>query len=240
MPVGVALSELRRQLRAEVGQTLNPAQGVNAQAQYDMALSRQQLELWTAYEWPHLHYWSDVELAAGQQLYDYPPDMPFDNINRVWVLSGSTNWLPIQYGISMVEYQQIGGEATRGFPTTRWQNRVKIINGSVIPAGQIEVLPIPDRATKMRLEGQATCNSLVGDTDIAVLDSTLIVLFAAAEILAAQKAENASLKLQKAQQYLRRLLANQGADKRKITVLGGGSMWNMGVTPEERFRIPVS
>lgn len=240
MPVGVALSELRRQLRAEVGQTLNVAQGVNVQGQYDMALARTQTELWTTYEWPHLRYFVDVDVSAGQKLYEYPHDMPFDNINRVYVLSSQSEWLPVQYGITMSDYTEVGGEAARGFPITRWQNRVKVANGIVIPAGQIELMPIPSQSTKIRLDGQASCNQLVADTDIAVLDSTLIVLFAAAEILAAQKAENAGLKLQKAQQYLRRLLANQGADKRKITVLGGGSMNDMGITPEQRFRIPVA
>jgi hypothetical protein len=73
----------------------------------------------------------------------------------------------------------------------------------------------------VRFEGQALCNNFVADADRAVLDDTLITLFAAAEILAAQKAENAALKLQKANQFLRRLLANQGAMKRRIIALGG-------------------
>ena len=47
------------------------------------------------------------------------------------------------------------------------------------------------------------------------------MLFAAAEILATQKAEAAQLKLQKAQNFLRKILSNQGADKRRNYNMGG-------------------
>jgi hypothetical protein len=236
MPVGVQLSELRRQLRAEVGQTLNAAQGVNAQGQYDLALARQQQELWESYDWPHLMYSVDHPLFAGQEVYDYPPEMPFDAINKVFARNG-TKFDPVLYGIDMGhtnEYQ------TRAWPPARWANSVKITNGKVVPAGQFRVLPMPGQDGALRFVGQAPCNPLVADTDICVLDSTLITLFAAAEILASQKAENASLKLQKAQQYLRRLLANMGADKRQIPVMSGAQIAAaMAPGSDRRFRTPT-
>jgi hypothetical protein len=89
MAFGTTLLDLRRLLRAEVGQSLNVAQGVNAQDQYDIALNRTQKELWESYEWPHLRYYADLPVSAGQQLYDYPPEMPFDYIIKVYFLSGS-------------------------------------------------------------------------------------------------------------------------------------------------------
>ena len=57
MPLGVTLLDLRRELRAETGTSLNPAQGMQAQATMDIMLARQQRELWDAYN-----------LAASQDL----------------------------------------------------------------------------------------------------------------------------------------------------------------------------
>jgi hypothetical protein len=89
------------------------------------------------------------------------------------------------------------------------------------PVGQIKLVPIPVGPGTLRLEGSAPCNPLIDDTDTCIIDSKVIVLFAAAEILATQKVEAAQLKLQKAQNYLRKLLANQSADKRRNYNLGG-------------------
>jgi hypothetical protein len=239
MAVGVTLIELRRQLRAEVGQTLNVAQGANAQGIYDLMLARTQQELWEANEWPHLRYSSDIALSAGQRFYPYPTDMSYEAINQVWV-KDTGNWKPVAFGIGVNDYASYGGEDARSWPVARWGNIVSIVAGKVVPAGQIEVLPVPAQAGTLRLEGQAPCNPLLADTDICVLDSTLIALYCAAEILANQKAENATLKLQKAQQYLRRLTANQGSDKRPIAVLGGAQIAQTyaGESSGRRFRIP--
>lgn len=237
MPVGVALSELRRLLRAEVGQSLNPAQGVNAQGTYDLALARQQQELWEAYDWPHLHYWVDVPVSVGQEVYDYAPDMPFDAINSLWALNGN-KYDKVLYGI---DTEHMDPTASRSWPVRRWANAVKITAGKVVPAGQFRLYPIPNQSGTVRFMGQAKCNPLVADADICVLDSTLITLFAAAEILAFQKVESASVKLQKAQQYLRRLLANQSADKREIPVLSGANIAaaHSQMDGSRRFRTPT-
>lgn len=239
MPVGATLTALRRQLRAEVGQTLNTAQGANAQGIYDLVLARTQQELWEANEWPHLRYSSDFALVTGQRYYPYPADMSFEAVNRAWV-QDEGKWKPVAYGISVADYDAHGGEGSRSWPVRRWANSVTFVAGKVVPAGQIEVLSVPARDGVLRLEGQAPCNPLLADNDVCVLDSTLIALYAAAEILANQKAENAGMKLQKAQQYLRRLMANQGADKRRIHVLGGAAIAETFAGPDQgrRFRIP--
>ena len=239
MPVGVALSELRRQLRAEVGQSLNPAQGVNAQGEYDLILARQQQELWESYEWPHLEYHVDVPISSGQVVYDYDSAMPFEAINSAWALVND-RWEKVLYGIKP---EHVNTYTTRAWPLARWANSVKITAGKVVPAGQFKVLPEPSQNGTLRFYGQAQCNPLIAEADVCVLDSTLITLFAAAEILGARKAEHAPIKLQKAQQYLRRLLANQGADKRQIPVMSGVNMVQAAMQTElpnnRRFRTPT-
>jgi len=240
MAVGVALSELRRQLRAEVGQSLNPAQGVNAQGQYDMMLVRSQKELWDAYDWPHLNLRVDLTLSAGQDIYPYPTEMPFESINDAYCWDGvnGSSASRVRYPIPRDTFSNIG----RAWPVQFWQNQASYTGGKTVPAGSIRLWPIPQQAGKLVILGSAPCNALVADADVAVLDDTLIVLFAAAEILAQQKNEGASIKLQKANQYLRRLLANQSADKRDITVLGGAqiaqSMMPIYGDSGRNFRIP--
>jgi hypothetical protein len=225
MAFGTSLLNLRNKLRAEVSQSLNTAQGVNAQGQYDMALDRTQKELWESYEWPHLTYYSTLALQNGQQLYAYPPDMPFDYIVKGYVLVGTTDWTPMSFGIALEDYAQYGGEAGKSWPPQKWANRPVVSGGVTDPIGKLELWPIPNQNGSLRFKGQAPCNPLVSDTDKAVLDDVLITLFAAAEILAAQKSESAALKLTKANQFLRRHFANLGGGKRRTIALGGvGSM----------------
>ena len=101
-------------------------------------------------------------------------------------------------------------------------------SGQTQPAAQFEVWPIPGPSLpfSLRIEGNAPLNTLVEDTDVCVIDATLITLFAAAEILAMQKSESASLKLQKANQYRRLLVARLGAQQRTMKSLSkdGGHM----------------
>ena len=130
----------------------------------------------------------------------------------------------------------MGGELVQAWPPRRWRN-CAVFNETTQqtqPAAQFEVWPTPARQGddasvspySLRIEGNAPINALVEDTDICVIDATLIVLFAAAEILAQQKSESASLKLQKANQYRRMLIARLGAQQRNMRSLSkdGGHM----------------
>ncbi len=238
MPVGVALVDLRRDLRAETGQSLNPAQGVQSQATQDNHLDRQQREMWAAYDWPHLRYWVDLPAIPGQNFYDYPEEMPFDQINRIWwQQNATTTWYPLAYGIRA--FDPSPGLPAQGQPL-RWGNKVSVVGGKTNPVGQFEILPIPNANGTLRFEGTAPCNPLVADDDTCILDSKAIVLFAAAEILATQKVEAAQLKLLKAQTFLRRLLANQGADKRRNYNMGGsaGRDYTSGRNSVNHYAVP--
>ena len=219
MPVGVALIDLRRDLRAETGQSLNPAQGVQSQATQDNQLNRQQLELWDAFQWPHLRYWVDLPILAGQDVYDYPENMPFDQIQRIFLRTSPTAMQTLDYGLHVWD---VGPGVQPGQPL-RWGNKVTVTSGKTEPIGKLQFSPPPDVNYTLAFEGQAPCNSMIADDDRCVLDSKAIVLFAAAEILAFQKVEAAALKLTKAQNYLRKLIANSGADKRSNYNMGGNN-----------------
>ena len=292
MPLGVTLLELRRELRAEIGASLNPAQGVQAQDTIDVLLARQQRELWDAYNWQHLKMWVDIPLISNQEIYSYPPAMAFDQIAQIWVAQGSlvtttvpywanstfyaagtyardiadnsvwrlnfdlvngpppltfaqqraaaptlwtassvpppvltvkSSWTPLSYGIKA--HMVRPGMSNSGNPT-RWGNVVTVNTAGAAPitnpVGQLRIMPVPTTDNLiMRFEGQAPLSPLVASTDTCIIDSKVIVLFAAAEMLAVQKSEAAPMKLTKAQNALRRVLADQGADKRQNYNMGG-------------------
>ncbi|MEY9184697.1 hypothetical protein ABIG06_006245 [Bradyrhizobium sp. USDA 326] len=237
MPVGVQLSDLRRDLRAETGTSLNPAQGVQAQQSLDLVLDRQQRELWDAYNWPHLRFYVDVPLSQNQYIYAYPAAMPFDQILNIYVATNSSSkWQRLDYGIKADMIGPLG--PNKGTPT-RWANQVTVDTSGATPltdpVGKLAITPTPSAAGMiMRIEGQAPLRPLTADTDKCVIDSKVIVLFAAAELLAAQKSEAAAMKLQKAQNHLRRLLQDQGADKRFNFNMGGSQRF--GIDPDKSRR----
>jgi len=255
VPLGVTLLELRRELRAETGTSLNPNQGVQAQDTIDIILARQQRELWDAYNWQHLKIWTDVPLVGGQSLYSYPKEMAFDQIVRVYIsqvtradtvdplkITAASAWEPLVYGIK--SFMVHLGPTKFGKPM-RWGNVASVdVTGSTPvtnPVGQFQLLPVPEDNVQhptlsymLRFEGQAPLSPLIAPTDSCILDSKVIVLFAAAEILAVQKSEAAPMKLTKAQNALRRILADQGADKRINYNMGGN--YRGGNDPDKHSR----
>ena len=96
------------------------------------------------------------------------------------------------------------------------------LSGLTNLTGQAQIWPIPTQLSHMRWHGQAPLNPLKVDSDQCMIDSTAIVLTCAAELLGAQKSEVASLKGNKAQAYIRRLLGRSGANKRDISAMGQG------------------
>ena len=230
MRVGVPLSELRYELLAETFQSLTPNQTTSSTPFYNYQLQRVQREQWNDIEWPHLTIYNDMPMVPGQRYYDYPPELPFDSIFRIWWPQGVT-WVPLDYGINPQTYAAMGGELVQAWPPRRWRNCAQYTNGATNAAAQFEVWPIPPANTpySLRIEGNAPLNPLIEDTDTCVIDATLVVLFAAAEILAMQKSESASLKLQKANQYRRMLIARLGAQQRSMKSLSkdGGHMGSL-------------
>ena len=85
----------------------------------------------------------------------------------------------------------MGGELVQAWPPRRWRNcaQYDATSGSTSAAAQFEVWPIPPAGQpySLRIEGNAPLNPLIEDTDTCVIDATLVVLFAAAEILAHAK-----------------------------------------------------
>jgi len=232
MRVGVPLSQLRSELMAETFQSMTPSQTTSSTPFYNYQLARVQREQWDLVVWPHLTMYVDVPMVQGQQDYPYPTALPFDAITRLWVASGS-GWSTLVYGIDPGVFGVEGGETQQGWPVRRWRNQVTVTSGVTAPASAFRVWPTPNAAAAVvRVEGQAPLNPLAVDTDTCVIDATLIVLMAAAEILSVQKSEGAAIKLQKANAYRRMLVSRLGAQQRSMRSLSrdGGHMGALGDT----------
>lgn len=235
MPLGVALSELRYDLRAEIYSSLLPAHGLSAVDMQNVILERTQRELWNLYAWPHLSYRIDFDLPANSQFVAFDATMPFENVLSLWRNYNPSNqqpWIQLRYG-----FDDSINELLQSYPPTRWRNEVTVdaTSGLTQYAGQAQIWPIPTMLSHMRWLGQAPLNPLKVDTDRCMIDSTAIVLTAAAELLGAQKSETAALKGNKAQAYIRRLLGRSGANKRDISAMGQGQRaqptYQSGATP---------
>jgi hypothetical protein len=233
MALGVALSELRRELRAEIYSSLSTAVGINAIDLQNVLLARVQRQLWNEYVWPHLTYRIDFTQPAQQKYITYDATMPFENVRSLWYnqtyMTGyQAVWRQLVYG-----FEDSINETLIAWPPMRWRNNAVVNTSTQLTqiGGQAQLWPIPVQSCPMRWLGQAPLNPLAVDTDPCMIDSTAIVLTAAAELLGQQKSEVASLKGNMAQAYIRRLLGRSGANKRPIKPLGQGDAWVKVATP---------
>ena len=197
-------------LRAESGHSLSTSQGTNTVDTLKYLLKRTQLDLWTAYIWPTLVVAGDVNMAAGQYLYDYPATLSFEQVRGAFRgASDSANWQPLGYGISENYVKPGGANSESGDPPRGWRAE----------GDQFRVWPTPTSGSWwLRFKGMKPLNAFIADADVSTLDWLAIVLFTSAEVLARAKAEDASLKLKKAQNHLMSILGNNA--KTKVTTLG--------------------
>lgn len=214
MARGKQLLSLIAQLRAETGRTQDVAVGVDEVENLKVILQRTQETLYEEYEWPHLRVQKTLSLSAGQRYYDLPSGLNFDRIQQVKLRYGSV-YVDLDRGIDFDDYSAYdsnAGTPVRSFPTQKWDIRD---TGS---GEQIEVWPIPNTSATVYMFGTKTLGNLIQDSDTADLDDRLIVLFAAAEILARQKSNDAKMKLSQAERRLAQLRKNSQSGSKTVQV----------------------
>jgi hypothetical protein len=214
------LQVMVRNLRAEAGHALSVAQGVNQIDTLKYLLARTQEELWTAFVWPDLVIRADTPMSPGQFLYPFTT-VSFDMVRSVWMANtASNNWTEIDYGIDENKIKSDNTNSDRADPPQYWD----------VEGASYRIWPTPDsNLYSVRFKGQKQLTQFTADADVSTLDATCITLFAAAEILARAKAEDAPGKLQKAQRHLQKLLGNKISAKNKVVAMGSGS-------PDRRFQ----
>ena len=212
MARGTTLSALRDMLRAEIGASSNVALGVNTQDQYDHLLRRTQDRLWHDFDWQFGYIVRTEQLYNNQQYYTFDSDIDYDRIRQAHV-KYSQIWHPLEYGIGPSQYNAF--DKARGMnaePCLRWKH---------YEGNQFEVWPVPTSDNQViRFEAIKKLPPLIAPHDVAVLDDTLIVLFAAAEVLSRTKAQDSTAKLAMANAHYNRLKGL--GNKNESFVMGGG------------------
>ena len=211
----VTLNELTEQVRAEARLSTNASRGLDDLSNIQQKIRRVQEELYDEFDWPFMRISKEdatKTLAAGQRYYDFPTNL---NMERAFTLYTNTQsiWTPLEQGISMATYsEQDSDENERSDPALRWD----IHNET-----QFEIWPLPSsNGGLVRFDGLKKLTSMVDTGDRADLDDKMIVLFVAAEILAANKQADAQLILEKAN---RRKATMQGRLVSKKRLFMGGA-----------------
>lgn len=214
------LDEMLDALRIEARISQNSAHGLHLKDQHTYLLNRVQDDLYLNYDWPSLNTDAYVDLDPGTRYKGYPKNVDHTAIESVYAkdIGSGNNFYEIKMGIHPAHYNARDPEdkSQRATPIVKWQNYIP-------PEGptnhnMFEVWPVPDRATRLLFRGKRKCQRMVDGHEYSTLDGPAIVMHAAAEILAAQKAEDAALKLNKAQERIRTLKLNQQAPSTQINL----------------------
>lgn len=221
MARGTQLSALVDQLRSEIGASTNVAMGVNTLPNLKHLLKRTQDRLWAEFDWPFAWVERDEDLINGQRYYTFDNDIDYDRIRSASLYYGNV-WRALSYGITPADYNLSNPDiGMKQDPIQKWRHW---------EGNQFEVWPVPSSSTtKLRFRAIKKVAPLVADSDTAELDDNLIVLFAAAELLARSKADDAGAKMQAALQHLNKIKGNM--IKSQVITMGGGlpveREWNL-------------
>jgi hypothetical protein len=209
---GATLEQMLYDLRGEVGQSTNPAVSRSTRGRFITIINRIQKRLWYDYDWPFLEITKDVQLQAGSRYYDFPDLIDMDRAIKLQTRWGG-EWLKMGFGIEGKHYSQYNSDGGVGVeerldPAWRWKYYLE--DDSDDP--QFEVWPMPaSNGVESTLEGYVRVtgirklNPLVNDADVCLLDSDMIVLYAASEILARRRVADAQAKLENANSIYNRL-----------------------------------
>jgi hypothetical protein len=197
MARGTQFLDLQTRVRAESGLAQAVAVGVDALAEIKEVINSTCQTLYMDHDWPHLRTVFEREsLSAGQQYYDFPTELDVERVEDAYIWWGGKAH-PFERGINFRDYN-IWSDADRSGPAYQWDVRW------VDNATQFEVWPIPDtNDQEFQFIGLTRLNRLINDSDRCQLDDTLVVTFAAAELIKDEK--TSEKKLKKAQGLLAKL-----------------------------------
>ncbi|GKT32076.1 hypothetical protein ADUPG1_006327 [Aduncisulcus paluster] len=207
----MTLNDMLAQLRAEARISPNVAHGAHLTDGHIAMLARVQSDLYSAYDWPMLKLTETTTVLGGERYRTYPENFDFEGIEDVYA-HGPNGWHTLAYGIGIEQLNHTDSDAgERGDTIHKWQHYLSP-QAETLNQNMFEVWPVPKENVNLRFYGKRKLYPLSNpDTDRSTIDGPLVVLYAAAEILAGQKAEDATLKLQKAQQRMDFIKRRQNA-----------------------------
>ncbi len=200
------LLELVTNIRHEIGEAPGFSQGISAIPSLKYLCQRVQQELYQAFNWPHLLVDIDETLVPGERYYTFNNGLNRDRILEVFV-RWSNSWMPVAYGFDPLIYNaSIPEESYRTDPIRKWKFYASFNEGTQLwEDNQYEVWPAPATAQTLRWSCVRNLRPLVADADVCEIDSNLIVLTVAAELLTRLKSNDAQAKNATAQALLTKL-----------------------------------
>lgn len=205
------LKDMIEALRAEIGASLSPGHNISQDSTHRYVLSRVQRELYLNYDWTHLLTEERVTVSAGERYTPALTLVDYEQINEVWCSYGS-EWIKLGFDFGPEHYSAYDPQSgDRGYPVLRYR--------PYFPNEAVELWPIPSQDVTLIVKGQRALTPLKSPDDMSVLDGTLIVLFAAADIMADLDRDDAARKSAKATAYLRAVRANLQSHKKRVTSL---------------------
>lgn len=233
-----SLGALLTDLRAETGQSLNVALGVQMRDTLVRALQAAQEDLYATYDWPFLKHSETVMVSAGSYVVSIPATLDPDRITHVYAREGAApNDQPWRVQLEYLENPGVRdpgeGDQAETLPSLWWFG--------FDPATNITTVQMQPRCTaqvQLKLSGYRPLLPFVDDAHTCTLDGRAIVLAAAADILTNQGAKNANSKEQRFRSYLSATKANN-MPRRSAVMIGGGGTPFGGATAGigRRFRI---
>lgn len=192
------LDELVIDVRAEIGDSTNMAMGVDKLPAIQQTIRRIQQTYYEDFDWPHLVFDPEEDVLPNERYYTFNEGINPDRIFKVWS-KVNDQWREMEYGINPEHYNQLDPERgrTEAYPR-RW---------SFYGDNQFEIWPLPSIATRIKFRCIRALPPLRAGTDTCLLDPTLLVLTAAAELAARAKLEDAKLKLSVAAGHYTKLKA---------------------------------
>jgi hypothetical protein len=217
MARGTSLGEMVAQLRSVTGRNISAATGAAERGSLQIQLRRAQEQLNDEWDWPFMRARRDITTAAGQRYYDFPTDLAPERVRQVKHLYGGI-WTDLTYGVDMGEYSAYDSDAdTRADPALKY-DIIDIGQGE-----QMEIWPIPQTASTVRLTGFRALKALLDDDDVADLDDLLIVLRAGINLSSGRDNARAESLAQEFQARLASLQGNLVPPSQEPIVPGGSS-----------------
>ena len=175
MARGTTFLELVTMLRAELRRSSSVAVGVDDQTSLKYELNKAYERLFDEHDWAHLRKtFAKIPLSAGQQHYNLPSDLNYEQIESVGVWWGGT-YYRLKHGIGPDDYNTFDStEDVRSSPPQKWDIRW---TGSAV---QIEVWPLPvDNDAELQVMGLRKIVRMVNNSDVCLLDDYAVVMSAA-------------------------------------------------------------
>lgn len=231
----MSLNEMLAELRHEARISADVAHGSHLQVRYTSLMRRVQEQLYDQHDWPNLQIRADAAVAAGQRYTGFPATVNQNAIRDVFARPASGgSWAPLTYGIQTEHYNLKDSDAGEtDTKPSRWQP-YQTLAAEQTSFTLFELWPVPNQDTTVRFEAKRALAPLVDpDTDHSTLDGLVVVLYAAVELLAAQKSEDTPVKIQAAKARLENLTRRAApGDNRRVSMVPRGGPDRSG----QRFR----